>query len=516
MLWSGKAPLAFQFIAALMSVPILAIPAAPARAQEAAAAAPVATIDQTFAAVSERAALLSRAPYVPPVSTMPAPFDALDYDGYRKLRPLPEAMVWGQAGNPFGIQFLPRGSLYRDPVIAHLVRRDGAVETFASDSFVDFVDFPEASAAERAQLGVSGFRVITQPGVAGDGYEFAVFQGGTYFRVTGKGGVYGVSARALALRTGSNEGEEFPAFTDFWIFEPAPGETTLSLLALADAPSATAAYRFTLRPGSDASIDVVAEIPPRVDISEAGVAPLSSMFLRGPADETARTDVRPEVHDSDGLSIVTTNGEHIWRPLANPAATQVSAFLGAPVRFGLEQRERASAAYADAEAKYESRPSVAIEPIGDWGAGDVHLLEIPTANEYADNIAAFWRPAQPWRAGDVQRLAYRLHFTNEAPLPGPARVISTSAALAPESTSTHRFVITFRDDAPVPAGRLAPEVSSTAGAISNIRVASDGDRMLRLSFDLEPGAAPVAELRAALHGDASQLTETWLFRWTPQ
>ena len=26
----------------------------------------------------------------------------------------------------------------------------------------------------------------------------------------------------------------------------------------------------------------------------------------------------------------------------------------------------------------------------------------------ADNIAAFWRPAQPWRAGEVQRLAANL------------------------------------------------------------------------------------------------------------
>jgi glucans biosynthesis protein len=502
-----------RVIAVLASAPILVIPAAMAHAQD---APPAGLVDTTFAAISQRAADLSRTDYVAPASDLPAPFADLDYDGYRKLRPLPEVTVWGETGNPFGVQLLPRGSLYLDPISVHLVGRDGDVETYASDSFVDFVDFPEATAQDRAQLGVSGFRAITQPGVAIEGYEFAVFQGGTYFRVTGEGGLYGVSARALALSTGSTKAEEFPAFTDFWIFEPAPGDETLSLVALSDAPSAAAAYRFALTPGGDASIDVVAEIHPRVDISEAGVAPLSSMFLRGAADAAARTDARPEVHDSDGLAIVTASGEHIWRPLANPASVQTSAFLGAPIRFGLEQRERRTAAYTDPEARYEHRPSVAIEPVGDWGAGDIRLLEIPTATEYADNIAAFWRPADIWRAGEPQHIAYRLHFANAAPLPGPARVISTVAELAPESTSTHRFVITFRDDALVPMGRLTPEVSSAAGEVSNIRVASDGDRLLRISFDLEPGSAPVAELRAALHGDNSQLTETWLFRWTPQ
>lgn len=502
---------ALHVIAALLASPILAIPAAMAHAQE----SPAAIRDTTFAAVSRRAAALSAQAYEAPDTTLPAPFDALDYDAYRKLRPLPEAMLWARPGNPFAIQPLPRGSLYRDRVAIHLVDRAGATQTFASDRFVDFVDFPAATFADRAALGVSGFRVITQPGVAGDGYEFAVFQGGTYFRAVGKGGVYGVSARALALGTGSAAPEEFPVFTDVWIFEPAPGDATLSLVALSDAPSAAAAYRFTLAPGGDASIDVVAEIHPRVDISEAGVAPISSMFLRGPADPTARTDARPEVHDSDGLAIVTATGEHVWRPLANPAATQASAFLGAPLRFGLEQRARNANAYGDPEATYERRPSVTIEPLGDWGAGDVRLLEIPTADEYADNIAALWRPHDPWRAGVVQRIAYRLRFSSDAPLPGPARVISTIAERAPESTSTHRFVITFSDDEATPPGRLAPEVSSTAGAISNIRVASDGDRLTQLSFDLDPGPAPVAELRAALHGDHSQITETWLFRWTP-
>ena len=161
------------------------------------------------------------------------------------------------------------------------------------------------------------------------------------------------------------------------------------------------------------------EIHPRIDVSEIGVAPLSSMYLHGPADPRVSEDTRPEVHDSDGLSLTLASGERIWRPLANPKTVQVSALMGDITRFGLEQRQRAPAAYADGEAKYEKRPSLFIEPVGDWGDGDIHLLEIPTANEYADNVAAFWRPAKPWRAGKTYRIAYRLHWTDAA-RPPPA------------------------------------------------------------------------------------------------
>ena len=51
----------------------------------------------------------------------------------------------------------------------------------------------------------------------------------------------------------------------------------------------------------------------------------------------------------------------------------------------------------------------------------------------ADNVAAFWHPAEAWRAGSVQRLSYRLHWT-DAPSAAPiARVVATEISSAPES-----------------------------------------------------------------------------------
>ena len=482
-------------------------------------------IDRAFTEASAHAVQLAAAPYIAPDKTLPAAFSGADYDAYSKLRPRPEASVWGKLGNPFGLLPLPRGWLYPEPVSIHLVHRDGATGKFDSPNAVDFVDFPAATDGDRHALGASGWRAITKPGVAGDGYEFAVFQGGVYFRAVGQGQVYGVSARALAVGTGSPKGEEFPRLTDFWVLEPEANDDTLRFVAVSDSPSASAAYRFALRLGSDAIIDVAPEIHPRVDISEAGVAPLSSMYLHGPADPRANNaswaDKRPEVHDSDGLSVILQSGETIWRPLANPAHLQGSAFTGTPVRFGFEQRQRDPAAYADGEAKYEQRPSVVIEPVGDWGEGDIRLLEIPTANEYADNVTAFWRPAQPWLAGATYSLAYRLHWSAALASTNLARVISTEVGMAPETDRLRRFDITFEADAALPEGQLKPDVWSAGGKMSNIRIARDGDRRARLRFDLEPGAASVVELHAALTnsptgGETSQLTETWLFRWTPE
>lgn len=487
---------------------LLAAPAA--RADEPRA---IATLDAVFAEASQRAAALAGAPYVAPADTLPDSFRGADYDAYRKLRPRPEKTVWGAAGNPFGVLPLPRGWLYPHPVTINLVHRDGTIGPLASPDTVDFVDYPAATDADRARLGASGFRAITQPGVAGDGYEFAVFQGGTYFRAVAKGQSYGISARALAIGTGS-AAEEFPAFTDFWVLEPAAGDDTLHVVALSDSSSAAAAYRFALRPGSDAIIDVLGEIHPRIDVSEIGVAPLSSMYLHGPADPRISADHRPEVHDSDGLSLTLASGERIWRPLANPKTVQVSALMGDITRFGLEQRQRAPAAYADGEAKYEKRPSIFIEPLGDWGDGEIHLLEIPTANEYADNVAAFWRPATPWRAGKTYRIAYRLHWSDSWQGAGPARVTATRVAAVDGNPALRRFTLEFAGANLISEGALKPDLWATAGRLSGISVRRNASGAATLSFDLEPGDAPVIELHAALAG-SSQLTETWLFRWTP-
>lgn len=493
----------------LAASPALAQPAAPTEAAKS-----IHHADDIFADVSRRAAELAGKPYVAPDKTLPAPFANLDYDGYRKLRPRPESAIWGEVGNPFAVLSLPRGFFYGETVGINFIAHDGSRREHPTAGAVDFVDYPSATDADRMALGASGWRAISKPGIAGVGYEFAVFQGGTYFRSISEGQVYGVSARALAIGTGSSQPEEFPRFTDFWVFEPEADDDTLTFVALVDSPSVAAAYRFTLRPGVDATIDVTGDIHPRTDITEAGIAPMSSMYLHGTLKPRKGDDIRPQVHDSDGLVIQTKAGERIWRPLANPRHLQMSSFDSPLAGFGLEQRNRIPAAYADDEAKYVIRPSIWIEPKGDWGPGAVYLLENPTPNEYADNVAAFWRPAQPWRAGSTQKIAYRVHWQKDAPV-NTAKVVESRIQTANNDKTIQNIAINFAGDTAFATKPLTPDVWANGGTISNIQIAPiAGGR--RLSFDLAPGSSPVVELHAALADSTSQQTETWLYRWTPE
>jgi glucan biosynthesis protein len=52
------------------------------------------------------------------------------------------------------------------------------------------------------------------------------------------------------------------------------------------------------------------------------------MYLRGPADPHMKSDARAEVHDSDGLSILSTYWRAHLAPAGQPGAVQVSAFVG--------------------------------------------------------------------------------------------------------------------------------------------------------------------------------------------
>nr|WP_262983827.1 glucan biosynthesis protein [Halomonas elongata] len=81
-----------------------------------------------------------------------------------------------------------------------------------------------------------------------------------------------------------------------------------------ESPSVTGAYRFVISDTEGVVMDVDAALYPRRPIERLGVAPLTSMYMVGENDRDANWDWRPEIHDSDGLSIHTDSGEWIWRP----------------------------------------------------------------------------------------------------------------------------------------------------------------------------------------------------------
>ncbi|BDZ02652.1 hypothetical protein MUTS16_37250 [Escherichia coli] len=89
------------------------------------------------------------------------------------------------------------------------------------------------------------------------------------------------------------------------------------------------------------------------------------MFLFGPNQPSPANNYRPELHDSNGLSIHAGNGEWIWRPLNNPKHLAVSSFsMENPQGFGLLQRGRDFSRFEDLDDRYDLRPSAWVTPKG--------------------------------------------------------------------------------------------------------------------------------------------------------
>ena len=288
--------------------------------------------------------------------------------------------------------------------------------------------------------------------------------------------------------------------------------------ALLDSQSCTGSYRFAIRHGIATTMDVQATLFPRKVMKFVGLAPLTSMFLQGPTSRHIPGEARPSVHDSQGLVIWNGGGEWLWRPLINPRALQVSAFVDKdPKGFGLEQRDRAFSTYEDLEASYQLRPSLWIEPRSGWGPGSVELLELPTEEEIHDNIVAFWRPAMPIEPGKPHELAYRMTWADTLPGPLPdIRVHKTLAGMKPDGAQVFAvdFVGTGLDrmkELPVAT------VQASTGKIENLVMQRNPSISgIRCSFELRPASHAVAELRLALKSgttDAKVSAETWLYRW---
>jgi glucans biosynthesis protein len=462
-----------------------------------------------------RAAELARQPHSLPPPPEGEGRARLTYDQYRSIRFDPAAAIWRNENRNFVVDLLYPGFIFDVPVNINLVvGRTARRVLFNSEAFAYGADVPAALANGR-YAGYSGFRVrapINSPDYLD---EFLVFQGATYFRAVAKGQLYGLSARGLAVRTARPEGEEFPHFTDFWIERPPEAAKEIVIHALLQSPSVVGAYSFTVRPGDETIIDVDAALFARSELTAFGIAPLTSMFLFDSSNRARFDDYRNAAHDSDGLEMLNGRGERLWRPLANPRTLQVSAFLDEnPKGFGLVQRKRHFADYQDAEAEYDRRPSLWVEPAGEWGPGHVELIEIPSSREVNDNIVAFWQPAAPIPAGESAQFKYRLRFTDE-PLDGAlARVVSTRAGQSLNAEGQRLFVIDFAGVGEIPAS-LVPEVWSSAGRVFAPRgqlIASTG--VYRVAFELAPEREDVIELRAVLHSNGRPWSETWLYRWS--
>lgn len=501
-----------------------AVPPAVSPAPERAARPPQPTFG--FAEVEQRARELLTAPFDARTAVLPDPLERLDFDTWRDIRFRADRALLASANGPFRMQMFHPGFLYKRTVTVNVIR-DGIPTPvpYAANLF----DYGRTKFDKPlpASLGFAGFRLhyaLNDPRIMD---ELISFLGASYFRFLGRGQRYGLSARGLAIGVGAKETEEFPFFREFWLELPGAGAETITVHALMDGESVTGAYQFIIYPGIDTVVEVTATIFTRRAVSRIGIAPLTSMFLRGERERRVVDDFRPELHDSDGLLIHTGTGEWLWRPLRNPQGLENSVFLDTNIRgFGLMQRDRTFEHYQDLDLNYELRPSYWVEPRDKWGEGRVELAEIPTGDETNDNIVAYWVPKNAVEANETLKFRYGIRSLLDSTKLNPggyvlntyqtrARAFGSAEPVAPGVT---RFIVDFTGGdlahyLPLPdTVQVVPSTSN--GTISGaFLVPSPKIKGFRAAIDVQVPPGQSADLRAFLRTGHRALTETWTLPW---
>lgn len=462
--------------------------------------------------LEEKAARRSSLPYQPS-ARLPENLKALDYDSYRLIVYRHEKSIWKAEQLPFWLECFHRGYLYEDQVTLNLIEA-GTTQRLDFDPRLFQYRGRLKNLTVPSELGFAGFRVLGRFEDSPHLLELASFLGGSYFRAIAAGQFYGTSARGLSIDIGLPKPEEFPVFREFWIERPANNAETLKLWALLDSPSVTGAYELKFQPGDVSVFDIQARLYFRRQPEKVGLAPMTSMWMWGKGRSAPQNDSRPEVHDADGLLVCTQEGEWIWRPLSQQGYPSLSHYGLAGVRgFGLMQRERDPHQYLDDEAHYQLRPSVWIEPLEDWPAGAVELLELPADHEGIDNIAAWWSMKQTVTPGQVLRLHYKVSFMPGEPAEHTlAKATAMRVIRLPEKARRIEIEFTGKPLSGVTdAAAVTPDVQAQRGTIGKLKCVRRSPESFQLSFELHPeGEAPM-ELRAVLRGGEVPLTETWRY-----
>jgi periplasmic glucans biosynthesis protein len=483
----------------------------------------------SFEALKARARDLARAPYQAPQRPAQEILNEIDYDAHGKIRFRTDLALWAGGPGEFPVTFFHLGRYFTSPVRMHVVERGEAREIVYDDAYFDM---PADSPAHRLpeNSGFAGFRFQESRNGKLDWRrnDWVAFLGASYFRAIGELYQYGLSARGLAVDVAVfGRPEEFPAFTGVYFETPQPGSDTVTVFALMDSPSVAGAFRFDMRRTAAVVMDVETSLHLRADVARLGITPLTSMYWYSEKAKQTAVDWRPEIHDSDGLALWTGAGERIWRPLNNPPRIITSAFSDErPKGFGLLQRDRSFDHYLDG-VYYDRRPSLWIEPQGDWGRGTVQLVEIPTDDEIHDNIVAMWVPADPARAGQAIELRYRMHWAADEPYPTPlARCVATRLGNGGQAGTVRprgvrKFMVEFKGE---PLTRLAkgeipePVLTASRGTFSNLlteAVPNDVPGHWRTQFDLTVAGPEPVEMRCYLRNRDEVLSETWLYQYHP-
>jgi periplasmic glucans biosynthesis protein len=263
----------------------------------------------------------------------------------------------------------------------------------------------------------------------------------------------------------------------------------------------------------------------RKEIKKLAINPLTSMFFYGENTNIRPVDdFRPEIHDSDGLQILTETDEWIWRPLINPKRLLVTSFeLNNPKGMGLFQRDQDFDNYQDLEAFYQLRPSLWTVPGKGWGKGRVELVQIPTDSEINDNIVCYWIPENIPPLNTPFSFSYQLQWFSEEKSSAPiARVLATRTAN--DKKEGKIYLVDFEGGKLnffAENTKLEADISVGGGEIIEQYIQRIGKtNAWRLVFRIKKNESPLdnvlkkgepLELRAFLRQGNEVLTETWSY-----
>ena len=399
----------------------------------------------------------------------------VDYIAQHEARFRDDRTLWGDLPGDTGIRFFPLSQYSTQPVSIATVE-NGRATPLRYDA--DMFDAPAGNAVKALgpNAGFAGFRIMN---AARDG-DWLSFLGASYFRAPSPQKQFGLSARAIAINTSLGK-EEFPRFTHFWLERT--GESSVTIYALLDGASVTGAYRFVSRLGADGvTQDVTAALFPRRPIEELGLMAMTSMFWYDQANRGKGTDWRPEIHDSDILSIASANGTAHARPIINPPTPLVSAF---------------------AERDPKGFPTLWAAPSAPLGAGEVRLYSFPTDSEYTDNVVAYWTPSAPATPGQRIDASYRVDWSaarapaSEA-LGNEVAIVQNVWRGRGDEEGSDRLVIDF---AGVTDG-AKPEIWTDISAGTMIKTAGypvlGQPGLYRMVLDLKREGAGLTDIRAQL------------------
>ncbi len=482
----------------------------------------------SFDRLKATAKRMAKQAYVGPGRPAPEIVGKINYESWGKIAFSMDHALYADGPGRFPVSFFHLGMFFPKAVEMNVVEGASAHEITYDPSYFTM---PVDSIAKQLPQGAgfAGLR-IQEPK---DGpldwrkNDWVAFLGAAYFRAIGALRQYGLSARAVAIDVAvAGKLEEFPDFTKFYIDGANSGES-LTIYALLEGPSITGACRFVMTRGKGVVMDIEQALFLRADVSQFGLAPMSSMYWFSETKKETAIDWRPEVHDSDGLAIWTGTGERMWRPLNNPPRVVTSSFSDEnPRGFGLLQRDRNFDHYLDG-VFYDRRPSLWVEPSGQWGKGAVQLVEIPTDDEIHDNIVAMWVPSSPATAGSEVTLGYRLHWEADEPFPTDlARCVATRLGNGgqpgqPRPKGVRKFMVEFSGPPLVnlPFG-VKPEAVlwASRGTFSYVfseAVPDDAPGHWRGQFDFTVAGTEPVEMRLFLRQGEKILSETWIFQYHP-